>query len=70
LERYNQILAAFNTNIPAVQIVEMAEPPMMKSRPKRSMIVVGAVLAAFLFTLFAAFLADAYRDVNWKEFDQ
>jgi tyrosine-protein kinase Etk/Wzc len=67
LERYNQILAAYNTNIPSVQIVEMAEPPLMKNRPRRSIIVVGAVLAAFLFTLFAAFLADAYRDVNWKE---
>jgi len=67
LERYNQILAAFNTNIPSVQIVEMAEPPLMKNRPRRGIIVIGAVVAAFLFTLFAAFLADAYRDVNWKE---
>jgi capsule polysaccharide export protein KpsE/RkpR len=66
MERYNQILAAYNTDIPALQIVELAEAPMMKSRPKRSIIVIGAVLAAFFFTLFAAFLADAYRDVNWK----
>ncbi len=69
LERYNQILATYNTNIPAVQIVEMAEPPIMKNRPKRAMIVIGSVLAAFLFTLFAAFLADAYRDINWKELE-
>ena len=67
LERYNQILAAHGTDIPSIQIVEMAEPPLMKSRPRRSIIVIGAVVAAFLFTLFAAFLADAYRDVNWKE---
>lgn len=67
LERYNQILAAFNTTIPSVQVVELAEPPLMKSRPRRGIIVIGAVLAAFLFTLFAAFLADAYRDVNWNE---
>ncbi|MBL7809444.1 MAG: hypothetical protein JNN28_16615 [Saprospiraceae bacterium] len=69
LERYNQILAAYNTNIPAVQIVVPAEPAMLKSRPKRSMIVIGAVIAAFLFTLLAALLADAYRDVNWKELE-
>lgn len=67
LERYNQIMAAHSTNIPAIQTIERAEPAMMKSRPKRSIIVIGAVLAAFFFTLFAAFLADAYRDVNWKE---
>lgn len=70
LERYNQILAAYNTNIPAIQIVEIAEPPIMKNRPRRSIIVVGAVVAAFLFTLLAAFLADAYRDVNWKELER
>jgi len=67
LEKYNQILAAYNTNIASVQVVEMAEPALMKSRPRRGIIVIGAVMAAFLFTLFAAFLADAYRDVNWKE---
>lgn len=67
LERYNQILAAQATDMKALQTVEIAEPALMKIRPRRSMIVIGAVAAAFLFTLFAAFLADAYRDVNWKE---
>lgn len=70
LERYNQILAAYNTNIPAIQLVEKAEPALRKHRPKRAIIVVGTVLAAFFFTLFAALLADAYKDVNWKEIDQ
>lgn len=69
LERYNQIMAAISTNIPALQIVEMAEASAIKSRPRRSMIVIGAVVAAFFLTLLAAFLADAYRDVNWKEFN-
>lgn len=69
LERYNQILAAYNTNIPALQLVVPAEPAIIKSRPRRSIIVIGAVVAAFLFTLLAAFLADAYRDVNWKELE-
>ena len=66
LERYNQILSAYNTNIPAVQIVEVAEAPYMKNRPRRTLIVIGSVIAAFFFTLFAALLADAYRDVDWK----
>ena len=66
LERFNQIKAAYNTDIPALQILSPAETPIMKSRPKRTMIVVSAVLAAFLFTLFAALLADAYREINWK----
>lgn len=67
LERYNQILAAYNTDIPALLVVEAAEVPLDKSRPKRSMIVIGAVMAAFLFTALAALIADAYRDVRWRE---
>jgi tyrosine-protein kinase Etk/Wzc len=66
-ERYNQIKAAYRTSIPSIQLVEAAEEPLLKSRPKRSIIVIGAVLAAFLFTVLAALIAEAYRDVKWRE---
>lgn len=66
LERYNQIKATFNTNIPAVLVVETAEVPLIKSRPKRSIIVISAVLAAFLFAALGALVADTYRNVNWS----
>ena len=67
LERYYQIKAAYNSDIPALQLLSPAETPIMKNRPKRTMIVISATIAAFLFTLFAALLADAYKEVNWKE---
>jgi uncharacterized protein involved in exopolysaccharide biosynthesis len=67
LERYNQIRAAFNTDIPAIQIIEIAEPPLLKSRPKRSIIVIASVAAAFLFAVLGVLIAEAYRDFNWKE---
>ena len=67
IERYNQIRAAFNTNIPTVQVVEKAEPPLIKSRPKRSILVVASVVAALLFAVLGALLAEAYRDFNWKD---
>ena len=66
LERYYQIRAAYNSNIPAIQVVSIAERPIMKIRPKRTVIVVASLAAAFLFTLLAALIADAYKDVNWK----
>ncbi len=67
LERYNQIRAAFNTDIPAVQVIETAAPPPLKSRPKRSILVIASVAAAFLFAVLGVLLAEAYRDFNWKE---
>ncbi len=66
-ERYQQIKSAYATYIPAVQVVELAEPPRIKSRPKRSIIVLSAVLAAFLFSVIGVLLADAYRSVDWRE---
>ena len=67
LERYNQILAAYQTDIPSLQLVEKAEIPRIKSRPGRTVIVLAAVVAAFFFSILAALIADAYKDINWAE---
>jgi tyrosine-protein kinase Etk/Wzc len=67
LERFNQIRSSYKTDIPAIHVIEKAERPLLKSRPKRSLIVLGAVLAAFLFTLLGAMIADNYRYTDWKE---
>ena len=67
LERYNQIRAAFNTEIPAIQVVETAEPPLVKSRPKRSILVLASVVAAFFFAVLGVLLAEAYRDFRWRD---
>ena len=64
-ERYNQIKAAYNTDIPALQVVEAAETPLLKSRPKRSVIVIASLLAAFLFSVLAVLIAETYRDFRW-----
>ena len=66
LERYNQIKSAYNTDIPAIHVIETAERPLIKSRPKRSVIVLASVAAACMFTVLAALLADTYREINWK----
>lgn len=67
LERYNQIMAAYKTNIPSLQLVEAAETPRIKSRPTRSIIVIAAVVAAFFFSILGALIADAYRDIKWRD---
>ena len=67
LERYNQIMAAYKTDIPALQLVEIAETPRIKSRPGRTVIVLASVVAAFFFSILGALIADAYKDINWRE---
>lgn len=66
MERYNQMRAAYNTKMPSLQVVEIAERPLTKSRPFRAVIVLACVVTAFLFACLGAVIADSYKDVNWK----
>jgi len=66
-ERLKQLEAAYRSDSPMVLILESGEVPVVKSRPKRSLLVIGAVFITFIFAVFFAILMDAYKDVNWKE---
>ncbi|MCB0569304.1 MAG: hypothetical protein KDC66_06065 [Phaeodactylibacter sp.] len=66
-ERLKQSLATYQSVIPALVIVEEAEVPVIKSRPKRSIIVMAAGAIAFLFSVLGVLLFDAYKEVNWRE---
>lgn len=67
LERYNQILAAYKTDIPAIHLLEVAEPPPYKSRPTRSLLVVAATIAAFIFSVLGLLLAESFRQIRVGE---
>lgn len=66
-ERFKMMKAAYNTETPAIHLVEPAAPAVVKERPKRSMIVVGSTLIAFVLSCLGVLLFHSYRDVNWKE---
>ena len=65
-ERLKEYQAAFHAQIPALIVIEEGEAPVMKSRPKRSIIVIAAGLATFIFAVFGVLLFDAYKDIDWK----
>jgi len=48
IERLKQLEAAYNSEVSAIHIVETAEVPVYKSRPKRSIIVLGALFLTFV----------------------
>ncbi|MCB0546279.1 MAG: hypothetical protein KDD19_01765 [Phaeodactylibacter sp.] len=66
-ERLKQASATYHSVIPAMVLVEEARVPVIKSRPKRSIIVLATGAIAFLFSLIGVLLFDTYKDVNWKE---
>jgi len=64
LKLYN---ASIEMDIPAVHLIERAEPPLYKHRPKRSIIVLAVTAAAFLFSLAGVLLIESSRMFDWRE---
>lgn len=70
LERLRYWRAAYESEVPAILLVEAADVPIVKSRPRRSLIVLAATAVAFLFSALAVLLIDTYRDVDWRKIIQ
>lgn len=66
-EKYRQLKSSYNSPFTAIHVIEQANIPIVKSRPKRSIYVIGATLFAFILSTFAALIVDASRKVNWRE---
>ena len=59
--------SAIDIDVSAVHVIEPAEVPLYKYRPKRSVIVLACTFAAFLFTLAFILVIESYRQTDWKE---
>ena len=65
-ERLSQLMATYNNPFTTLHVVEEAIVPEAKSRPKRSLIVVGAAFLTFIFISFGMLLMDSLRKIDWK----
>lgn len=66
-EKLKQYREAYHANIPALILVEEAELPIIKSRPRRTLIVLASVVIAFFFGIVGVLLFDNYQDINWRD---
>ncbi|RMG86776.1 MAG: hypothetical protein D6714_03580 [Bacteroidetes bacterium] len=66
-ERYRQLLSVYNSSFPAIHVLEEATIPVVKSRPKRMLIVTVAVVLAFILSVIGVLIFDTYRDINWRD---
>jgi uncharacterized protein involved in exopolysaccharide biosynthesis len=65
-ERYKQLRAARKNDFTALHIVDVAETPVIKSRPKRSILVLSVTAIVGLLSLIAVFLLEKYKAIDWK----
>ena len=66
-ERYKQLLSARQSDFNAIHLIESAEVPLVKSRPRRSILVIASGLISLFFCLLAALIVERFRSINWKE---
>lgn len=66
-ERYKQLKSAKGSAFTTLHIVEEAKTPLVKSRPKRSILVIGSGMIALFFSLLMVLIIERFRSVNWKE---
>ncbi|MFK8058407.1 MAG: hypothetical protein AB8F78_19940 [Saprospiraceae bacterium] len=67
-ERLRQFETMGSSDGQVIHLLDSAYVPDRKSRPVRSLIVIGSTLAAFLFAALGILLFDTYKDVEWKQY--
>ena len=65
-ERKSQLSATFNSSFTALHVVEEAQIPVVKSRPVRSLIVIGAGLLTIILVSMTILLSESLRKIDWK----
>ncbi len=66
-DKFKRYKAAFEVPKSSMFVQDHAERPVVKSRPKRSIVCLGAMFAAFMFSVIGVLLIEYNRDVDWKE---
>ena len=67
IDRLQQLNSAFDSDISALVTVEEAREPFIKSRPKRSLIVLAVTFGTFAFSILLLLLLRNLRQMPWKE---
>ena len=65
-EKLRQLMSIYESNAPTIILAEKGEIPKIKSRPKRSILVIAATLAAFIFSVLGALLFENIGKMDLK----
>ena len=65
-EKLRQIKTVYASNAPTIILAEKGEVPKIKSRPKRSILVLAATMAAFIFSVLGALLFENIGKIDLK----
>lgn len=66
LQRQQRVQTLMESPGPIIYVSNVARVPDRKSRPARTLIVVGITAAAFVFAALGIIVYDTYKDVDWR----
>ncbi len=66
-EKAKQVKAILESDIPALILIEAADVPTVKSRPRRSILVLAAGAIAFIFSCLGVLLFESTKTINWRQ---
>ena len=66
-DRLKHLDATYNAEISSIHLVESAKPPEIKSKPRRSIILLTTLLITALLGILGVLVIDRYKEVNWRD---
>ncbi len=66
-ERYKQLTLTYNAPFAAIHLVQEAEKPNLKSRPKRSLYVIGITMLTGILSMLWILLSHQFKNTGWRE---
>ena len=66
-ERLKKLQSSYNKSFTGLHILEKETVPIEKSRPKRSLIVLGLTFLAFILSCLTVLLIEGTKNINWRE---
>lgn len=66
-EHYKQLQATYQSDFPAVLLMEAATVPVIKERPKRMIIVAVSTIAALIFSVLGVVVFETYKNIDWQQ---
>ena len=59
----NKFTVANQTKSPAIHLIDAATVPSLKFKPRRSLLVLGSLLASFIFAVLGILLFESYKEM-------
>lgn len=66
-ERLKKIESTYGQSFPSIHTIEVESVPFKKVRPRRSIIVLGLTMLAFVMSCLGVLLIESTKDFDWRE---